>query len=212
MLLSSSVVDFFETFAEFSYIGIFFALVGVNAAPLLMPPTWIILASFHTLDPALDPVVLALVGATGATLGRFILKYVSGFFRRFASKDQESNLNAIGRYLNKKRYGYLLTSFLFAATPLPSNMLFVTYGLIRAKSVGLYVGFWLGRALSYYIMISISNIVLVPFIELFENRYVGIIVADILGISIVVLFAFINWEVLLTQKKLRFTRPRIWKL
>ena len=129
------MADFFESILEFSYLGIFFLLILVNAAPLLMPPTWIILASFYAIDSSFDPLILALVGATGATLGRFILKQVSAVFRRFVQKEQKSDLDAIGNFLNKKKFGYIMTSFLFAATPLPSNMLFVTYGLLKAKSI-----------------------------------------------------------------------------
>ena len=206
------MADIFETIIEYSYIGIFFLLIAVNAAPILMPPTWIILSSFFALDASLDPFLLALVGATGATIGRFFLKYISGFFRRFVGKEQESNLDAIGNFLNKKKFGYTLTSFLFAATPLPSNMLFVAYGMMRAKSIGLYIGFWCGRLLSYYIMITISEAVLAPLLQLFEDRITGIIVADIIGIGAVIFFTCINWQVLLFQRKLRFVRPRLWRL
>lgn len=206
------MVDFFEMFAEYSYAGIFLALVGVNAAPLLMPPTWIILASFYVIDPVLDPILLALVGATGATLGRLVLKHVSGLLRRFVGEGQKENLGAMGEFLSKKRYGFVLASFLFAATPLPSNMLFVAYGLMRAKSIGLYVGFWCGRALSYYIMISISSVVLIPFVQLFEDRYVGILVADGAGIGAVALFTSVNWKILITERRLKFVRPKLWRL
>ena len=206
------MADIFETIIEYSYLGIFFLLIAVNAAPILMPPTWIILSSFFVLDASLDPFLLALVGATGATIGRFFLKRISGFFRRFVGKEQESNLDAIGNFLNKKKFGYTLTSFLFAATPLPSNMLFVAYGMMRAKSIGLYIGFWCGRLLSYYIMITISEAVLSPLLQLFEDRITGIIVADIIGIGAVIFFTCINWQVLLFQRKLRFVRPRLWRL
>ena len=206
------MADIFETIIEYSYLGIFFLLIAVNAAPILMPPTWIILSSFFALDASLDPFLLAIVGATGATIGRFFLKWISGFFRRFVGKEQESNLDAIGNFLNKKKFGYTLTSFLFAATPLPSNMLFVAYGMMRAKSIGLYIGFWCGRLLSYYIMITISEAVLAPLLQLFEDRITGIIVADIIGIGAVIFFTCINWQVLLFQRKLRFVRPRLWRL
>ena len=95
------MVDLFESVLEFSYLGIFFLLILVNAAPLLMPPTWIILASFYAIDTSYDPLVLALVGATGATIGRFILKKVSTLFRKFVQKEQKSNLDAI--FLSKWR-------------------------------------------------------------------------------------------------------------
>lgn len=205
------MTDFFETLEELSYLGIFILLIGINAAPILMPPTWIVLSSFYALDTNLDPIVLALVGATGATIGRFFLKRITGLFRRFVGKEQKSNLDVIGDYLNRKRYGYVLTSFLFASTPLPSNMLFVAYGLMRAKSIGLYVGFWFGRVISYYIMISISEVVLIPFLELFEDRLVGILLADVVGIGVVILFTCINWSLLITQRKFKLVKPKLWR-
>ena len=131
------MVDLFESVLEFSYLGIFFLLILVNAAPLLMPPTWIILASFYVIDTSYDPLILALVGATGATIGRFILKQVSTIFRKFVQKEQKSNLDAIGNFLNKKRFGCLLSSLPFAAAPHPRYVLIVTYRLLKAKSLGL---------------------------------------------------------------------------
>ena len=204
--------NLFESIAEYSYAGIFLLLVGVNAAPLLMPPTWIILSSFFVLDQSFDPIVLSLVGATGATIGRFLLKIVSGYFRNVVGNQQKTNLDSIGNFLNQKKFGYIISSFLFAATPLPSNMLFIAYGLMRAKSFGLYLGFWLGRVISYYIMISISKIVLTPFIELFEDRDIGILVADALGIGLVIFFTCIDWNLLLISRKFKLVKPRLWRL
>ena len=203
--------NFFESIAEYSYAGIFILLVGVNAAPLLMPPTWIILSSFYVLDQSFDPLILSLVGATGATIGRFVLKIASGYFRKIVGNQQKSNLDSIGDFLNRKRFGYIISSFLFAATPLPSNMLFIAYGLMRAKSFGLYVGFWFGRLISYYIMITISKIVLTPFIELFEDRYIGILVADVLGIGVVIFFTCIDWNLLLVSRKFKLIKPKLWR-
>jgi|TARA_B100001540_G_scaffold289543_1_gene285582 hypothetical protein len=204
--------NLFESIAEYSYAGIFLLLIGVNAAPLLMPPTWIILSSFFVLDQSFDPITLSLIGATGATIGRFLLKIVSGYFRSVVGNQQKTNLDSIGNFLNRKKFGYIISSFLFAATPLPSNMLFIAYGLMRAKSFGLYLGFWLGRVISYYIMISISKIVLTPFIELFEDRYIGILVADVLGISVVIFFTCIDWNLLLISRKFKLVKPRLWRL
>ncbi len=205
------MVDIFEIFGEFSYFGIFLALILVNASPILMPPSWIILTSFYLLDPTLNVIALAMVGATGATIGRFFLKKISGLFRKFVGAEQKSNLDIIGDYLNHKKYGYLLASFLFGATPLPSNMLFITYGLMRAKSISIYIGFWFGRTISYIIMIYFGNAVLRPFLEIFEDRLTGILLIDGAGIGVIVLFASINWTVLITQRKIKFVKPKIWR-
>ena len=205
------MVDIFEIIIDYSYIGIFFLMLGINAAPLLMPPTWIVLSSFLALDPSLDILALSLIGATAATIGRFVIKRLSHLFRRFMAKEQKSNLDILGNFLNKRKFGYVLTSFLFAATPLPSNMLFVAYGLMRAKSIGLYIGFWAGRVFAYYVMLSISDIVLTPFLQLFEDRYIGILIADGIGIFVVILFSCIDWNIFITSRKLKFVKPKIWR-
>jgi membrane protein DedA with SNARE-associated domain len=206
------MTDIFEIFSQFSYFGVFLILIGANAVPILMPPTWIILSSFYVFDPSLDPILLSIVGATGATIGRFVLKKISGLFRKFIGPEQKSNLDIIGDFLNRKKYGYVLASFLFAATPLPSNMLFIAYGLMKAKSFGLYVGFWFGRALSYYVMISISNVVLTPFLQIFEERYLGILLIDTMGIVSVIFFTSIDWALFITQRKIKFVKPKLWRL
>jgi len=206
------MLDIFEIFGEFSYFGIFLVLIGVNTAPILMPPSWIILTSFYLLDPSLNVVVLAMVGATGATIGRFALKKISGLFRKFIGYEQKSNLDIIGDYLNRKKYGYIIASFLFGATPLPSNMLFIAYGLMRAKSIGIYIGFWFGRTISYIIMIYFGNAVLTPFLEIFEDRLTGILLIDGIGVGVLVLFASINWTVLITQRKIKFIKPKVWRI
>jgi len=205
------MVDIFEIFGELSYFGIFLVLIGVNASPILMPPSWIILTSFYLLDPNLNIILLSIVGATGATIGRFFLKKISGLFRKFIGEEQKSNLDIIGDYLNRKKFGFLIASFLFGATPLPSNILFITYGLMRVKSVGIYIGFWFGRVLSYIIMIYFGNAVLKPFIEIFEDRLTGILLVDLAGIVVIIFFASINWSLLITKRKLKFVKPKLWR-
>ena len=205
------MLDIFEIFGEYSYFGIFLVLIGVNASPILMPPSWIILTSFYLLDPGLNVILLAIVGATGATIGRFFLKRISGYFRKFVAEEQKANLDIIGDYLNKKKYGYVIASFLFGATPLPSNMLFITYGLMRAKSTGIYIGFWFGRVISYIVMIYFGNAVLRPFLEIFEDRLTGILLIDGVGIGLIFLFASINWTILITQRKIKFVKPKLWR-
>ena len=205
------MADIFEFFSEFSYFGIFLVLIGVNASPILMPPSWIVLTSFYLLDPNLNIVILSMVGATGATIGRIVLKKISGLFRRFVGEEQKSNLDIIGDYLNKKKFGYVIASFLFGATPLPSNMLFIAYGLMRAKSLGIYIGFWFGRVLSYIVMIYFGDAVLKPFLEIFEDRLTGILLVDVVGIGVIIFFASINWSLLITQRKIKFVKPKLWR-
>ncbi|MFQ6024914.1 MAG: hypothetical protein ACE5JT_00135 [Nitrosopumilaceae archaeon] len=205
------MVEIFDVFGELSYFGIFLLLIGMNTAPILMPPTWIVLSTLYAADSSLNPLILSFVGATGSLIGRSFLMYLTRSLRKFLGDERKSSLDTVAAFL-KRRYGFFIASFLFAASPLPSNMLFIAYGIMRAKSIGLFAGFWTGRVISYYVMISVSQVALVPFLELFQNRLVGILVADFGGLAFVVFFASINWKVLLTEKKLTFVKPKLWRL
>ena len=204
--------DIFEIFGNLSYLGIFLLLIAMNASPILMPPTWIVLSSFYTLDHRFDILWLSIVGATGALIGRMILMFISRFFRRFMGTERKSSLDVLADFLKKKKYGYFSASFLFAMTPLPSNMLFMAYGIMRAKSISLFAGFWLGRVIAYYVMISISTVTLKPFLDLFNDSLTGILVTDIGSMATIVIFACINWNKLITEKKVEFVKPKFWRL
>lgn len=184
----------------------------LNSAPILMPPTWIVLVSFRALDPTLNPLSLAIVGASAATLGRFVLLKTSSYFTRFLSEERKSSLDKIQHFLQSKKLGYFGTSFVFAATPLPDNILFITYGLMKAKSVQIYCGYWLGRFAAYYVMLSVSEAVLTPFLKMFEERYVGVLVVDIASIGVMIFFASVNWNLLISERKIRFVKPKFWKM
>ena len=204
------MADILEIFDGFSYLGPLIVLFLVNISPILMPPNWLILSSFYALDDSMNIAVLAIVGATASTAGRFVLKQLVSKFKNH-SNNNTSNLTVIGDYLNKKKYGYVVSSFVFAATPLPDNIPFVTYGLIKAKSIGMYVGFWFGKLLAFYVMLTISPVILIPFTRLFEDRLIGILLADGLGIMAIIIFAAIDWNILLNKKKLRLVKPRLWR-
>jgi hypothetical protein len=203
--------DIFEIFSQLSYIGPLIVLFLVNIMPILMPPNWLILSSFYALDDSMNIVVLTIVGATASTAGRFVLKQLVSKFKNHSNNNM-SNLSVLGNYLNKKKYGYVISSFVFGATPLPDNILFVTYGLIKAKSIGMYVGFWFGKLLAFYIMLTISPAILTPFTRIFEDRLVGLLLADGLGIVTIIIFAVIDWNYLLNERKIKLIKPRIWRL
>lgn len=175
----------------------------------MMPPSWMILSSIHVLDPTLDPLYLSIIGATGSTAGRYILTYIGHISRRFISEDRRTNLENIRKYIENRKYAYIIVSFIFALTPLPSNMLFIAIGIMKSKTIGLFFGFWLGRFISYFILIYYSHRVFKPFIEIFSSQLVGILVLDLFGLFSIVLFALIDWQKLIIERKFHFIKPKL---
>lgn len=197
---------------KLSYFGIFLILIGINSIPILMPPSWIVLSTFYSGEPKLNILALSIIGATGSLLGRMILLQISRYFRKFISQERVSNLDHLHNFFKGKKYGYFLASFLYSLSPFPSNIMFITYGIMKARSFGIFLGFWIGRVVSYYIIISTSGIVLIPFMELFSSHLIGIIVTDAAAMISLVVFTSINWLKLIKERKLEFVKPKLWKL
>ena len=60
-------------------------------------------------------------------------------------------------------------------------------------------------------MIYFGNAVLKPFLEIFEDRLLGILLVDAVGIVVIIFFASINWSLLITKRKLKFAKPKLWR-
>jgi hypothetical protein len=151
-----------------------------------------------------------MIGASAAIAGRLILLQLSTVGRKAINDHRKNSLDKFRKYLEKTRYGYLIGTLLFAILPLPSNMLFISYGLMKAKSIGIVVGFWLGRFVAYIIMINLSQYFFNSFKEYINSDILSLIFIDILGILMTLLMLLIDWNILLSNHKLVFIRPKIF--
>ncbi len=60
-------------------------------------------------------------------------------------------------------------------------------------------------------MIYFGNAVLTPLLDIFEDRLTGILLIDGIGIGLIVYLLSINWTLLITQRKIKFVKPKIWR-
>jgi membrane protein YqaA with SNARE-associated domain len=201
MLTIDSIVE------TWSYAGILLLVFGINIVPVMMPPSWIVLASIYSAFPSFNPLYLALVGAIASTTGRFALMLVSSKMRRFMGQKRKNSLDTIEKYLAGKKYAYFILSLIFALGPLPSNMLFIGYGMMRARTFSIFLGFGIGRMISYLVLISITAMAFKPFLGLFSDHLVGILALDSLGLLSVIAFAAVDWEKMIIERKIVFIRP-----
>jgi membrane protein YqaA with SNARE-associated domain len=203
--------EFFATlFSGYTYPFVFFIIFVISVIPILTPPTWIVIVSAYSLNDQLNPILLSMIGASAAIAGRLILLQLSTVGRKAINDHRKNSLDRFRKYLEKKRYGYLIGTLLFALLPLPSNMLFISYGLMKAKSIGIVVGFWLGRFLAYFIMINLSQYFFNYFKDILNADIPSLIFIDIVGILMTLLMLLIDWNTLLSDHKLVFIRPKIF--
>ena len=199
-------------FSQYTYPFVFLMIFVLSIIPILTPPTWIIVVSAYSLNDQLNPLLLSAIGATAAVIGRMILLQVSTIGRKAINDQRKSSLEKLRKYLEKTRYGYLFGTLLFALTPLPSNMLFISYGLMNAKSLGIIAGFWIGRFIAYLLMISLSKYFVDYFKEILNSDIQSIFIIDIIGIIMTLFMLLIDWNILLSERKLVFIKPKKFSL
>jgi membrane protein DedA with SNARE-associated domain len=201
--------DFLITLiSEYTYPFVFFFIFVLSIIPILTPPTWIVVVSAYSLNDQLNPFLLSGIGATAAVIGRLILLQLSTIGRKAINDHRKSSLEKLRKYLEKTKYGYLMGTLLFALLPLPSNMLFISYGLMNAKSIGIVVGFWIGRFVAYMIMLNLSKYFVDYFKKILNSDIQSLLIIDILGIIMTLFILLIDWNILFSERKLVFIKPK----
>lgn len=198
-----------ELLQENPYLWVLLIIFGISVAPILTPPTWMVVASAYALsDNSLNPFLLSLTGASAATAGRMLLLKYSSVGRKTMNEKRKSSLERLQKYLQKTKYGYFVGSFVFALTPLPSNMLFISYGLMNARSVGIVAGFWAGRFIVYLVLIYVSGYVFRPLAEIIGDNLTAVIITDIIGVAMTAAVLLIDWDAVVTERRLAIIKPK----
>lgn len=195
----------------FGYFGIFLLVFVINTVPFFMPPTWIVLSTIYFLFPQqFDPLLLALTGAFASTLGRVILCRIGAASRRLMSENRKKSMDRAGQALRSKKYGGLILTFLYALTPLPSNALFLIMGTMRCHFFTIFLGFWLGRLISYEVTITVAGVAYSSLASVLASQIQAVVLVDCLAILSMIIFAFVDWEKLIQERRVAFIKPKLW--
>ncbi len=190
---------------------IFFIILVFNLAPAFTPPTWMVL-SYIQIHYHPNFLAFALVGAIAATIGRLLLAKLADVIvrDRFLSKRTIANLNVLKEKLQER--GRLTFSiFLFYAfSPLPSNQLFLAYGLTELKLSLIALPFFIGRFASYLFWIITASKVAHTLASkvLLSGGFIKsyFLIVQALTLVLVYVFTRIDWRVLFEKKKLEWLK------
>lgn len=182
-------------------------IFALNLIPVFAPPTWMALAFVGFQFPETNPWALALVGAGAATFGRLTLALFSHKIvgKKLLNTAQRTNIDVIKRRLENRTtltFGIFLS---YAFSPLPSNFLFIAYGLTGLPLPRVALPFFLGRFVSYAFFISGGRAAGRRFqIDSLESTlYSGgyFLVTQIVVIAALYALTRIDWEVLLDDHR-----------
>jgi membrane protein YqaA with SNARE-associated domain len=130
---------------------LFVVVFALNVLPAFAPPTWATMSFIGLAIPNVDFILFALVAAIAATSGRIVLARLSRTLlrKRLLSEQTRQNVDAI-RLGIESRPAITFGTFLgYAFSPLPSNYLFIAYGLTSLPIAFLALPFFVGRLVSY---------------------------------------------------------------
>ncbi|HUL32997.1 MAG TPA: hypothetical protein VL128_03880 [Candidatus Eisenbacteria bacterium] len=194
---------------------VFLIVLALNVIPAFAPPTWMVFSFLGLRFPEHAGLLLALTGATAATLGRCVLAKMSRVILRhhWLNEAARENVDVLRDEIQRRprlTFGLLL---FFAFSPLPSNSLFIAYGLTTMNISRIAIPFFLGRSVSYAFWAASAAMVSRRFELDGEStiRYFSVyfIITQIALIGLVYVFIKIDWNALVRERKWKWLRKRM---
>ncbi|WP_269632072.1 hypothetical protein [Pelomonas sp. BJYL3] len=193
---------------EFSLLLLAGGVFVLNAMPAFAPPTWMLLAFYALQQPGTAPLAIAGVAAVAATGGRLMLARSAQRISasRWMRPAMRANMHEVADAIKGHERASTLAFLAFAISPLPSNVLFLAYGLARAPLRLLAWPFFVGRFISYTVAV-IGGAYAGRQLELQLSGLAGgiyFVVSQCLLLAGVWLFTRINWRQALRSRWLRW--------
>jgi membrane protein DedA with SNARE-associated domain len=142
------VLEFFNVLiTSYGYLGIFLvSLIGSASIFFPLPSAFLVFGSALILDPFL----LGLAGGLGAAIGEFT-GYVLGFGgRKLIKKKWKRDLDKTEKLFQK--YGGFLIITVFAATPLPDDIVGILGGTIKYPFKKFFLATLIGKLILHWIL------------------------------------------------------------
>jgi hypothetical protein len=187
----------------------------LNLVPAFAPPTWMAMSYLGVAKPLTNPLEWSLIGATAATAGRVLLARLSRVVIRhkLLSASTRQNIDSIREKIENRRKVTAMLFLFYAFSPLPSNQLFISYGLTTLPLRLIALPFFFGRVVSYtFWAFTASTAARKMEFDVSEaSSYLGVyfIVSQIALLFLVYVFTKIDWAALLSERKLRWHRPPV---
>lgn len=134
------------------YIGVFAVSLVSNSVPFVGVPYLLIVAGYVAREAIRFglPVEIALVlaSALGATLGKLTVYFVAAGFRLRLSESTKDNLKYFTRFSRRMAFPLIV---LFAATPMPDDVLYIPLGVARYPLTYYFFGVFVGKAIMVWL-------------------------------------------------------------
>ena len=189
---------------------LFLLIFALNVIPAFAPPTWMVFSYLGFRNHGANVALLALIGALAATLGRLTLAKLSRVIirQKLLNERTKQNIDAIREGLQGRRKLTFGIFLFYAFSPLPSNYVFLAYGLTTLELKLIAIPFFLGRAVSYSFWGLTSSAIARRFFPTNGGTWsymtIYFIATQILLLYVVYLFTRVDWRALFVEKRFKW--------
>jgi|GEM_PF-1536652 len=138
MVFLSFVSISVEGFIELGYLGVFVIAFLLNLAPFTNPTNPLLVLLIIQVTPALNPIVVGILVALGATASK-ILHYVVAYYTA-----RKVKVRVFENSILLNRFGFL-AAFIAAVTPLPDDWAAIPLAIVGFNIVKFTLGFLIGK-------------------------------------------------------------------
>ncbi|RQT37269.1 hypothetical protein [Burkholderia contaminans] len=193
---------------------LFLLILLLNLVPAFAPPTWMAMSWVGFNLPDGNPLIFAVAAAGAATTGRVILAtFARSLVRsRWMRDSDRENIDVAAQWLHKHRTLTVGAFFFYALSPLPSNYLFIAYGLSGLPLRIIAAAFFIGRATTYAVWAQLGRFAStrLDLESQLEGTYLGgyFIVTQLVLLGVVFALMKLDWRALFNEHRLTFQRGR----
>lgn len=180
---------------KYGLIGVFIASFIGNVVPYSAVPYLAFIAAYAASFESESRLLIAIVGGIGAALGKYVLYGASRYAGRFLSRQRREELEYFSRIFKRKGAG-LIAIFLFAALPLPDDLLYVPLGVAKFSFPLFALAVLVGKIFLSAIAVFLGSQARWFISESLEGGYLvaGIIILLIATVAFLAAVIYIDWK------------------
>jgi len=183
----------------------------VDVIPFVGPPAWTVMVVLQ-IRFDLNIWWVLVFGVTGSAIGRYYYSvYIKYLSNHYVKEEKNKDMRFLGSKLRNKGWRVQLFVLIYTLIPVPTTPLFTAAGMARIRPLHIMPAFFVGKFISDAIMVITGDYVAANISSIAQGMLTWqSLLGTLAGILLVSMFFLINWQKLLTEKKLEISF-HIWK-
>lgn len=185
-----------ELVHRMGYLGVFIASF-LGTLSILFPVPYLAVAYLMGASGGYNPLLIGLAGGLGAALGEMPLYFLARVGRLALKERTLRGLDLLRTFLG--RYGVLII-LLFAATPLPDDVIYPALGLMKYDVAKLFLACFAGKTVLTTV-VALAGELSIEVLDIFMGEagfYTQVAVIILIAVSVFIVLK-IDWEKLLSR-------------